>query len=158
MDWEREAQKVKGTETSVRLAIPRIGIVLQEDGGAMEQMLPAFKCFIGGPVGSGDQYFPWIHMHDLCRGILFALQEEQVEGPFNLNAPNPVTMSAFADELGSQLHRPSFMKVPEFALQFVLGDAAAPITNSLRLQPKKLQQLGFEFQYPYLASALGDIL
>ncbi|MCW9708588.1 TIGR01777 family oxidoreductase [Fodinibius salsisoli] len=156
VDWEKEAQKV--TEDAVRLAIPRIGIVLQRDGGAMEQMLPAFKCFVGGPVGSGKQYFPWIHMHDLCRGILFAIQEEQMEGPFNLNAPNPVTMGAFANELGSQLHRPSFMKVPEFALKLVLGDAAAPITNSLRLQPKKLQQHGFEFQYPHLVSAFGDIL
>lgn len=156
VDWEKEARKV--TEVATRLAIPRIGIVLQHGGGAMQQMLPAFKCFVGGPVGSGDQYFPWIHMHDLCRGILFAIEEKSMEGPFNLDAPNPVTMRAFADELGSQLHRPSFMRVPEFALKLVLGDAAAPITNSLRLQPKKLQQLGFEFQYSHLTGALGDIL
>jgi uncharacterized protein (TIGR01777 family) len=156
VDWEKEAQKV--TQAATRLAIPRIGIVLQDNGGAMQQMITPFKCFVGGPVGSGDQYFPWIHMHDLCRAMLFAIEEEQMEGPFNLNAPNPVTMRTFADELGAQLRRPSFMKVPEFALQLILGDAAAPITNSLRLQPKKLQQLGFKFQYSHLTGALVDIL
>lgn len=155
VDWEAEARKLDHPE--VRLAIPRFGIVLQQEGGALAQMLTPFKLGVGGPVGSGEQFFPWIHMHDLCRAILFAI-EEQVEGPFNLAAPNPVTMRAFADELAARLHRPALFRVPEFILRLVLGDAAAPITNSLRLQPKKLQQLGFEFQYPHLSGALEDIL
>ncbi|SMO91059.1 TIGR01777 family oxidoreductase [Fodinibius sediminis] len=155
-DWEAEAQKVRSA--GVRLAIPRIGIVLERDGGALEQMLTPFKLFVGGPIGSGEQYFPWIHMHDLCRGLLFATQEESLEGPFNLNAPNPVTMRAFADELASQLNRPSFFRVPEFALELVLGEAATLITASLRMQPKKLQQHGFVFQYELLTEALGDVL
>lgn len=156
LDWEKEARNV--TEAGVRLAISRIGVVLQEDGGALDQMLTPFKLFVGGPIGSGDQYFPWIHMHDLCRGLYFAIQEEKMKGPFNLNAPNPVTMRAFADELGAQLNRPSFFRVPEFALQLAIGEAATLITESLRMQPKKLQQNGFEFQYNYLTEALGDIL
>lgn len=156
VDWEAEARKLDHPE--VRLAIPRFGIVLQQEGGALAQMLMPFKLGVGGPVGSGEQFFPWIHMHDLCRAILFAIEEEQVEGPFNLAAPNPVTMRAFADELAARLHRPALFRVPEFILQLVLGEAAAPIINSLRLQPKKLQQLGFEFQYPHLSGALEDIL
>lgn len=156
VDWEKEAREV--TEAGVRLVIPRIGVVLERDGGALSQMLTPFKLFVGGPVGSGDQYFPWIHMHDLCRAMLFAIEEESMEGPFNLNAPNPVTMRAFADELGAQLNRPSFFRVPQFALELVLGEAATLITQSLRMQPKKLQQHDFEFQYNYLTEALGDIL
>lgn len=156
LEWEKEAGKV--TEADVRLAIARIGVVLERDGGALDQMLLPFKLFVGGPIGSGDQYFPWIHMHDLCRGLLFAIQEQSMEGPFNLNAPNPVTMRAFADELGAQLNRPSLFRVPEFALQLAIGEAATLITESLRMQPKKLQQHGFEFQYNYLTEALGDIL
>ncbi|HLR31171.1 MAG TPA: TIGR01777 family oxidoreductase [Fodinibius sp.] len=156
VDWEKEAHKVE--EAGVRLAIPRTGIVLEENGGAMEQMLLPFKLCVGGPVGSGHQYFPWIHMHDLCRSFLFAIGNNDFSGAFNVNAPNPVTMRAFADVLGDQLNRPSFFRVPEALLQLVLGDAAAPITNSLRLQPKKLQQYGFEFQYPQLSGALADIL
>lgn len=155
VDWEKEARKVE--EAGVRLTIPRIGIVLQQGGGALEQMVTPFKLGVGGPVGSGDQYFPWIHMHDLCRAFLFAVEEEEIEGAFNLNAPHPVTMRTFADELANQLHRPSLFRVPEFVLQLVLGDAAAPITNSLRLQPKKLQQSGFRFQYEYVTEALAEI-
>src|SRR5699024_9684876 len=154
--WVQEAHKVQ--EAGRRLAIPRTGIVVEDDGGAMEQMLLPFKFCVGGPVGSGRQYFPWIHMHDLCRAFLFAIGNSNFSGAFNANAPNPVTMRAFADLLGNQLHRPSFFRVPEALLQLVLGDAAAPITNSLRLQPKKLQQHGFEFQYPQLSGALADIL
>ena len=156
VDWEKEARKAE--DAGARVVIPRIGIVLQQGGGALEQMLTPFKLGLGGPVGSGDQYFPWIHMHDLCRAFLFVIEEETIEGPFNLNAPHPVTMRTFADELANQLHRPSLFRVPEFVLQLVLGDAAAPITNSLRLQPKKLQQNGFQFQYGYVTEALAEIL
>lgn len=156
IDWEKEAQHAE--EAGVRVAIPRLGVVLEKEGGALEQMLTPFKMFVGGPIGSGEQYFPWIHMHDVCRGLLFAIQEETFIGPFNLNAPNPVTMKEFADELGSQLNRPSLLRVPTSVLQLVLGEAALPLTESLRMQPKRLQQHGFEFQYEYLTDALGDIL
>lgn len=156
IDWEKEAQHAE--EAGVRVAIPRLGVVLEKEGGALEQMLTPFKMFVGGPIGSGEQYFPWIHMHDVCRGLLFAIREEAFSGPFNLNAPNPVTMKEFADELGSQLNRPSLLRVPTSVLQLVLGEAALPLTESLRMQPKRLQQHGFEFQYEYLTDALGDIL
>lgn len=156
MDWEKAAQPV--TDLGVRLVNPRIAVVLERDGGALQQMLLPFKLGVGGPIGSGSQYFPWIHMMDLCRGLIFSIENEDFEGPYNLSAPNPVTMNEFASELASQLHRPSFFRVPEFALNLALGEAANPVITSKRLQPKKLQQHGFEFRYGYLREALGDIL
>jgi len=156
IDWEKAAQPV--SDMGVRLAIPRISVVLEEDGGALQQMLPPFKLFVGGPIGSGEQYFSWIHMHDWCRAILFVIDQEDFSGPFNLSSPNPVTMNEFADELAEQLHRPSLFRVPEFALNLILGEAANPIITSKRLQPKKLQQFGFEFRFAHLHEALGDIL
>lgn len=156
VDWEQAAQPVTGL--GVRLASPRIGVVLEKDGGALQQMLLPFKLGVGGPIGSGEQYFPWIHMLDLCRGLIFPLENESLEGPYNLSAPNPVTMSEFAGELADQLHRPSIFRVPEFVLDIVLGEAANPVITSKRMQPKKLQQLGFNFRFEYLRQALGDIL
>lgn len=156
LDWEEAAQPV--TEHGVRLTNPRIGVVLEKDGGALQQMLLPFKLFVGGSIGSGDQYFPWIHMLDLCRGLIYPLQNESMEGPYNLNAPNPVTMNEFAEELASQLHRPSLFRVPEFVLDIVLGEAANPVITSKRMQPKKLQQKGFEFKFGHLRQALGDLL
>ncbi len=156
IDWEEAAQPV--TDLGVRLAIPRIAVVLEKDGGALEQMLPPFQFFVGGPLGSGDQYFPWIHMYDLCRAIVFAIEKDNFEGPFNLSAPNPTTMREFASQLATQLRRPSLFKVPESVLKLVLGEAANPILTSKRLQPKKLQQHGFEFRYGYLQEAISDII
>ncbi|NGP78082.1 TIGR01777 family protein [Balneolaceae bacterium YR4-1] len=156
LEWEAAAQEIE--DHGVRLAIPRIGIVLETGGGALQQMLPPFKLGVGGPVGSGDQYFPWIHMYDLCRGLKHPLENEAFEGAYNLSAPNPVTMNEFADKLGEVLNRPTFFRVPEFALNLVLGEAADPILESLRVQPKKLQQAGFEFKFQYVKEALADIL
>ena len=154
--WEKAAEPV--TNMGVRLAIPRIAVVLERDGGALEQVLLPFKLGLGGASGSGTQYFPWIHMLDLCRGLSYPIENQEFEGPYNLSAPNPVTMSEFANELADQLNRPSIFRVPEFALNVALGEAANPIITSKRLQPKKLQQHGFEFRFNSLKEALGDIL
>lgn len=156
VEWETEAQEIE--QYGVRLATPRIGIVLETGGGAMQQMLTPFKLGVGGPIGSGEQYFPWIHMYDLCRGLIYPLENEDFNGPYNLNAPNPVTMNEFAAKLGDVLNRPTLFRVPEFALKLVLGEAADPILDSLRVQPKKLQQAGFEFKFQYVKEALADIL
>lgn len=156
VDWEKAARPV--TELGVRLATPRIAVALEKDGGALQQMLWPFKLFVGGPVGSGYQYFSWIHMLDLCRGLIWPLEHDEFEGAYNLSAPNPVTMNEFASELASQLHRPALFRVPEFMLDLVLGEAANPVITSKRLQPKKLQQHNFEFRFEYLREALGDIL
>lgn len=155
-DWETAAREIE--KHGVRLAIPRIGIVLETGGGAMQQMLPPFKLFVGGPVGSGKQYFPWIHMQDLCRGIKYPLENIDFEGSYNLCAPSPVTMNEFAAKLGEVLNRPSFFKVPEFVLRIALGEAADSILESMRAQPKKLQQAGFEFNFDDVREALADII
>ncbi len=156
VDWEDAA--IPAREAGVRLAIPRFGIVLEKGGGALKQMLPPFKFFVGGPIGRGTQFVPWIHRHDLCRGLLFLLKGEDFEGVYNLNAPNPVTMEAFAQAVGDELNRPSIFRVPEFVLNLVLGEAATPILESLRARPDRLHQAGFEFQFNNVREALSNIL
>lgn len=156
VDWEEAARRVE--QHGVRLAIPRIGIVLETGGGALQQMLTPFQLFVGGPIGSGEQYFPWIHMIDLVQGLIYPVDQPDYQGVYNLNAPNPVTMNEFADALGEVLNRPSLFRVPEFVLNIALGEAAGPILDSLRTQPKKLQQSGFEFRFEFVREALGEIL
>lgn len=156
MLWEAEARKA--TEFGVRVANPRTGVVLEEGGGAMEKMIPPFRFFAGGPIGSGNQYMSWIHRTDLCRTIIFALEHEQLEGPYNACSPNPVTMNEFANTLGAVLNRPSIFRVPEFAVNLVMGEVSQLVTDSIRMQPKKLQVAGFQFHFEELEEALADIL
>lgn len=154
--WEAEA--VKAEALGVRVAIPRIGIVLEKGGGALEKMIPPFQFFVGGPIGNGEQYMSWVHRTDLCRALAFPLKNEELSGPYNVNSPNPATMNEFADTLGRIMRRPSLFRVPQFALDIILGEAAKPVTDSARMQPKKLQTTGFEFQYEELEEALADIV
>lgn len=155
MDWENEAHKVE--ETGVRLVIFRNGVVLEKGGGALQYMLPVFKLGIGGSLGDGTQYFPWVHMLDVCRATQFAITHDELSGPCNLTAPNPVTMNELANIMGDVLNRPSFFRVPEFVIKTVMGEASDSVLDSLRTRPKKLQDAGFEFRFKYLREALGDI-
>lgn len=156
MDWEAAARPVR--EAGVRLAISRTGVALERGGGALQKMLPVFKLYAGGPIGRGTQFVPWIHRYDVCRGLIFALKNDNFEGPFNLNAPHPVTMETFADAMADALNRPSVLRVPETALKLVMGEAARPILDSLRLEPVRLLNAGFEFRYPSIRDALSQIL
>lgn len=155
-DWEKEA--LKASEYGVRVAIPRFGVVLEKDGGAIEQMLLPFKFFVGGPIGTGDQYLPWIHMHDLCNAILFPIEKKDLKGPYNACSPEPQPMKVFAATLGKVMNRPSFFRVPESILKLALGDAAKPVLDSIRVQPKVLQISGFTFEFEDLEEALADII
>jgi uncharacterized protein (TIGR01777 family) len=155
-NWEYAARSVSGTR--IRLAIPRFGIALETGGGALKYMLPPFRFFLGGSIGQGTQYFPWIHRHDLCRGLAFALENENFEGPFNLNAPNPVTMNEFASAVGDVMNRPAVFRVHEYLVEMVLGEAAGPILASLRAQPRRLKEAGFEFEFEDVREALSEIL
>jgi len=155
VQWEEEA--LKASKFGVRVVIPRLGILLQKDGGALEKMITPFKMYVGGPLGSGEQYFPWIHMTDTVKAIDFCLKNDTFEGAFNLTAPEPVTMSAFSKALGAVLSRPSFFKVPEFALKFLLGEASDALIASQRVIPEKLQKAGFEFQFSKVEPALKSI-
>lgn len=156
VDWEAEAQKA--AELGVRVANPRIGIVLEKDGGAMEKMIPPFQFFVGGPVGDGKQYMSWIHRDDLINALLFPIENENVEGAYNVCAPKPVTMNLFADVLGDVMNRPVLFRVPKIALQIMYGEGAKPILDSIRMKPKVLQEHGFDFRYDDLEEALADIV
>ncbi len=156
VDWERAAKPVE--KEGVRLVISRTGIVLEKEGGVLKQMLPVFKYFMGGAIGSGNQFISWIHRRDLCRAFNFFLSNKKTQGAFNASAPNPVTMDEFAKSLANVLNRPSFFRVPEWALKMALSEAADPVLESLRVQPARLLQSDFEFKYSFLRDALSDIL
>jgi len=153
--WEAEAQKV--TSSGTRLVILRLGIVLGM-GGALAKMLPPFKLFAGGPLGTGQQWFSWIHQEDLVSLILVALTRPDMEGVFNATAPNPVRMAEFCNTLGEVLHRPSWLPVPGFALEALLGDGATVVLEGQQVLPKQTLSQGFNYQYPTLKLALENIL
>jgi len=154
-EWETEAQKVKATGT--RLVIIRTGIVLGM-GGAIEKMLLPFKLFAGGPIGSGRQWFSWIHRDDLVNLILKALTDPQMDGTFNGTAPNPVRMAEFTKNMGEVMNRPSWLPVPAIALEALLGDAAQVVLQGQQVLPKRTQESGFQYQYATVKPALEEVL
>jgi uncharacterized protein len=154
--WEHEARKLD--DASVRLVIARIGIVQQIDNGALQKMLLPFKLYGGGPLGHGNQYYPWVHMDDMVQALLFCIDNKEISGPVNITAPTPVTMDEFAQTLGSVMNRPSWFRVPGFMLKIAVGDSASSILASLRAVPSKLLEHGYRFRHPNLEHALRDIL
>lgn len=156
VDWEKEAQKA--SDKGVRVVLTRFGIVLGKTGGALGQMIPAFKKFVGGPLGSGKQWFSWVHMEDLLRAFMFVLDHDVVAGPVNFCAPNPVRNKDLAKTLGKILSRPSFVKTPALALRLALGEFGSVLLEGQRVLPAKLLEHGFEFQYPQIEAALQDLL
>ena len=154
-DWEAAAQPAKNAGT--RLAILRLGIVLGM-GGALAKMLPPFKLFAGGPLGTGKQWFSWVHREDVVDLILYALQNSQVQGVLNATAPNPVRMNELCQTLGEVLQRPSWLPVPGFALEMLLGDGAKLVLEGQKVLPKQTLASGFQYQYPTLKLALEEIL
>jgi uncharacterized protein (TIGR01777 family) len=152
--WEAEAEKV--TESGVRLAIVRTGIVIG-NGGAIAKMLTPFNLFIGGPLGSGQQWFSWIHREDLVNLILECLKRPDLNGTFNATAPNPVRMNQLCQTLGEVLNRPSWLPVPGFILELLLGDGAQVVLKGQQVLPKATQETGFQYQYPTLKAALETL-
>jgi uncharacterized protein (TIGR01777 family) len=156
MGWEKAAREVEGS--GVRLAVIRVGVVLDKEGGALKKMLTPFKMFAGGPVGSGKQYVSWIHHADLIGLFLLALDNAEARGPINGTAPQPVTNKQLAKALGKVLHRPSILRTPKFMLRVVLGQVATLITTGQRVLPRKAMQLGYSFQYADIEGALREVL
>jgi hypothetical protein len=155
-DWENEAIKAK--DYGVRLVIARIGIVLGKDGGALAEMTKPFRFFVGGPLGNGKQWFPWIHVRDLCRAILFSIENTTISGPMNCAAPNPVRNADLAKAIGKALGRPSFMPAPAFMIRLILGEFGSVILEGQRAIPKALLDSGFKFEFTNINDALRDIL
>lgn len=156
VQWEAEAMRVASDRT--RVVCIRTGLVLEKDGGALPQMLPPFRFGMGGPVGSGRQYWPWIHREDWIALVRWAIETPNVSGPLNVTAPAPVTGADFARALGRAMHRPAFMPAPAFALRLLLGEMAdALLLSGQRAVPAAAEQLGFRFHYVRLDEALRVI-
>jgi uncharacterized protein (TIGR01777 family) len=153
-DWEAAALEAQDVATVTLL---RTGLVLGRGGGVLDALLPLFRLGLGGPWGSGDQWWSWIHLQDHIGLILYAL-EHGLSGPINLTAPNPVSVAEFAGALGKALHRPAFVPAPAFALKLMLGEAADALLELQRAIPTRALEAGFEFQFPILGEALQDLL
>ncbi|MDP3879404.1 MAG: TIGR01777 family oxidoreductase [Dehalococcoidales bacterium] len=154
--WEASSAPVEAL--GVRRAIIRTGVVLTRQGGALPRMLLPFRFFAGGRLGSGRQWFPWIHIADEVGAIRFLIENEAASGPFNLTAPVPLTNREFSRLLGQQIRRPAFVPVPALALRLLFGEMATALLDGQRAIPRHLSELGFEFRFPDAGSALEDLI
>ena len=153
--WEDEAQNVE--KAGIKRISIRTGVVLTPEEGALKKMLIPFKLYIGGPLGNGKQWFPWIHLDDIVNIYIYVLDNDVRSGAYNACSPKPVTMNEFASILGKVMNRPSFFKIPRFALAMAAGGVADIITASLKVIPKKLLDLGYKFKFENLKDALADL-
>jgi uncharacterized protein (TIGR01777 family) len=156
VQWEREAARAESL--GVRTVMLRIGIVLSRRGGALEAMLPAFRMGLGGTMGSGSQWWPWIHIEDLVGLARFAVDHEDIRGPLNATAPEPVQQREFAATLARVLARPAFLPAPAFALRAALGAFSQELLASRRVLPERARKGGFSFRFPRLEDSLRDLL
>ena len=154
--WEVEAAKV--IPAKVRHVSLRIGIVLSTEGGALERMITPFKFFIGGPLGSGSQWFPWIHIKDLAELFVFAINGEHVKGAINAVAPEAINMKDFCKNLGRVMRRPSLFHVPSAVLKIMYGEAADVILSGNKIIPQKTLETGYKFMFENSLDALNDLL
>ncbi|NIA01676.1 MAG: TIGR01777 family protein [Bacteroidia bacterium] len=155
-DWEAASESV--VEAGLRRVVIRTGVVLSADGGALPKMVLPFRLFAGGPLGSGSQFVPWIHLDDEIAAIYALLEDPEARGPFNLVAPGAVTNRQLGREIGRVLGRPSLVPTPAFALRVALGEMSTLLLDGQRVVPKRLLDSGFEFRFPELEPALRDLL
>jgi hypothetical protein len=155
VDWETEALRAR--DRGARVAIARFGIVLGPGGGVLGQMAPLFRAFVGGPLGSGRQWFSWIHVEDLFGALVHLAGRPGSAGAYNLTAPGPVTNRVLARELGRVLHRPAFLPAPAFAVRLVLGEFGEVLLRGQRVLPRRLLAEGFRFSHPDFAAALAAL-
>ena len=155
-EWEEQA--LPAADKGARVVTARFGIVLGTTGGALGAMLPAFRAFVGGPLGDGTQWFPWIHVDDLIGALDFLARGTDLQGPFNLCAPNPVRNADLARILGRVLGRPAKLAMPAMALKILMGELASVLLAGQRVVPQKLLGCGYKFQYPQLEAALRNLL
>jgi uncharacterized protein (TIGR01777 family) len=154
--WEESAHEASAF--GVRVVTPRLGIVLGSDGGMLQRLVPPFKLYAGGYLGSGRQWMPWIHVSDLVDGFLFVMKHPELHGPVNFTSPEPVTMKEFCRLLGRVIHRPSWTFVPEFVLKIGVGEMSHMLLTGQRAVPEVLLRAGFRFSFPSLEPALRSIL
>ncbi len=156
-EWEYASRELGNSP--IRRVNLRIAVVLSSEGGALGKMIPAFKTGVGGKIGSGEQYVSWIGIDDLTRIFEFALTHDEISGPVNAVSPNPVRNEKFTEALAKALGRPSFATVPAFAIKMMFGEMGKEtLLGSTRAVPKKLEDAGFEFEYPGIDKALQKLL
>jgi uncharacterized protein (TIGR01777 family) len=155
-DWENEAKKVE--EAGVRKVSVRLGIVLDKKEGALKRMLLPYKLFLGGQLGSGKQWFPWISIEDVVSIFKFAMDNQNISGALNAVSPGVINMKEFSKSLGDILHRPSLFRVPAYILKLVLGEAADVLIFGVRASSNKLLESGYKFEYSSIEPALKSLL
>ncbi len=154
--WEAEALAAKAS--GVRVVTPRVGVVIASNGGALTRLVTPFRFFAGGYVGTGRQWFPWVHINDVIGGFLFMVNSPALEGAVNLVAPEALTMRAFTNVVGEVMHRPSWTSVPSFALRMALGEMSEMLLTGQRAVPRKLLDAGFVFEFATARAALVHCL
>ncbi len=156
VEWEREA--LKAVDLGIRVVCVRTGLVLANGGGALAKMLPSFRLGMGGRIGNGEQWMPWIHIDDVVGILIHAGQNERISGPINAVAPTPATNAEFTRELGHTLRRPAVLSIPKAALRLMFGEMSQMLTASQRVFPSNAERSGYAFAYPDLAPALQAVL
>lgn len=152
-EWESESRRAE--DMGIRTVLLRNGIVLSKEGGALATMMTPFKFGVGGVIGSGKQWMSWVSLDDAVAAINFAIENEKMRGAVNVVSPNPVTNEEFTKTLGEVLYRPTFLPLPEFAVNLVFGEMGdALLIDSTRVTPKRLLDAGFKFEFPELKTAL----
>jgi hypothetical protein len=155
LNWESATAMVENFD--VRRVVMRLGVVLSKTSGALpKQMLP-FQLFVGGPIGSGRQGYPWIHLHDVCRAIRFFIETRGAEGVYNVCSPQLLTNTEFGRALAKALHRPFWLPLPAIFFKLAFGEVSTVLLDGQMAYPQRLLNLGFEFQYPEVASALANL-
>jgi len=155
-DWEAAADPARNA--GIRVVHPRIGIVLGRGGGVLGRMVPFFRAFLGGPVGNGEQFVSWVHLRDVAQSFEALIERSDLAGPFNVTAPEPVTMNDFAETLAEVMRRPALFRVPEFAVRLAMGQMSEIVLSGPRAVPRRLVDAGYAFVFPELASALADLV
>ena len=155
-DWEAEA--LQAANKGARVVLMRFGVILGQGGGALGTMRLPFKLGLGGPIGNGRQWFPWMHLDDLVSAVVYLLTAEECQGPFNFSAPEPVRQKEFARQLGAAFHRPAFLPTPAFVMRTVLGEFGRSLLQGQKVLPNALTESGFLFTYPDIRSALRDLV
>lgn len=154
--WEKEAEHA--SQLGVRTVFTRFGIVLDKEEGALPKMLLPYKMFVGGKIGTGEQWMSWVHINDVVGAIAFCLENKEMEGPVNVTAPNPMKMKDFGKTLGKVMGRPHWFPTPGFALKIALGEMSELVLEGQKVLPKNLEKHGYKFFYIHLDEALSDIL
>jgi uncharacterized protein (TIGR01777 family) len=156
VDWENAA--MEAAKLGVRVVCARFGIVLGKNGGALKEMVKPFKLMMGGPIGDGKQIVSWVHVDDLIGMVLTAMDDPTISGPVNITSPNPVSNAQLMEQIGLQMKRKSRISVPSGILRWRFGEGADPLLTGQRVLPKVMQQVGYQWKYPDITSALTQAM